>query len=485
MSGNGRVEKVDAVTPAARGRRVRPTQRAGTVGTAVQGGFVVEKEKNPQLTGLKKYTTYSELLANVEIVGACVRYFLNMVGKASWTVEPAEDGGARAEEIAAQVESILYDMERPWHRVVRRAAMYRVYGFSWQEWIAKRRPDGAMGFFDVEPRTQSTIQRWDVDDAGIVYGVWQESPQSLQELYLPREKSVYVVDDTLSDAPDGFGLMRHVAPAAMRLQAYERLEGTGFETDLRGIPVGRAPYSVLEAMVKKKTISQAQMDAIVQTIEGFVTDHVKSAATGIVLDSMVYKASDEGATPSSSQLWGLDLLTANSTSQDAIANSINRLVRGVARLFGCEGILLGETGSGSLAMSRDKSQTFGLIVDGSLVELAGQFEKDLLGPLAAMNGWPEELIPSLKTEKLQHRDVVEIAETLEALGRAGAPLDPADEAVNVVREILGLPMVDVLELTEDASLRRDRINDPQDDDAGQNDNPEGASASRDNIDPND
>jgi len=55
----------------------------------------------------------------------------------------------------------MYDMERPWHRVVRRAAMYRVYGYSWQEWIAKKRDDGVIGYLDIEPRTQSTITRWE------------------------------------------------------------------------------------------------------------------------------------------------------------------------------------------------------------------------------------------------------------------------------------------------------------------------------------
>lgn len=435
---------------------VSPMVTAGAGGTAIFGGFIVEREKNTDVAGLKKYTTYSELLANVAIVAASVRYLFNLIGKAQWTVEPAKDApsSARADDVAEQVDSIIHDMTTPWHRVVRRGATYLTHGYSWQEWTAKLRDDGAIGFLDIEVRMQKTIERWDCDESGTTLGVMQRSPQDQRERYLPRTKSIYVVDDTFTDSPEGLGILRHVAPKAKRLQRYEQLEGFGFETDLRGVPVGRAPYALLQNLVDKGKMSPADKAEAVQFLEDFIANHVKSEATGIVLDSMVYTGVDEARTPSSTHQWGVDLLKSSNTSQDAIGAAINRLIWEVALLFGTEGILLGKDGSGSLAMARDKSNSFGLVVDGALVEMALQFEKDVVETLGLLNGWDKLLLPSLRPEKLQHRDLREIAETLESLSRAGAPLDPADEAVNVVRGMMGLPEADVVEIVVDSVIPR-------------------------------
>lgn len=451
-----KADRAELLGSSARGKRVPPSRRAGVSGVPAPGGYLEDGEKRPELHGPRKFKTYSELIANVSIVAACVRLYLELVGKAGWIVEPAKDSGREGEKIAELVEAILYDLERPWSRVVKRAAMYRPIGFSWQEWIAKRRPDGLVGFLDIEPRSQSTIERWDVDEEGIVHGVWQVSPHDFRESYLPRSKAVYIADDSISDSPEGLGILRHAAPDAMRLQAYERLEGIGFETDLRGIPVGRVPYSTLDAMVKDGKITKEQAEKWAAPIEGFVTDHKKAVDTGLVIDSAVYRTIDESASPSGQRMFDVSLLSAGNTSQEAAAAAIARLVRSLARLFGCEGLLLGENGAGSLAMAKDKSSTLGLVVDGALVDIAEQFEHDLLPPLARMNGWNPELLPTLKTEKLQHRDVLDIVDSLERMARAGAPIMPDDEVINAVRRLLGLPEVDLSAIDLDASLRAGR-----------------------------
>lgn len=440
-----------------KGRRsVPPMQTAGHGGTAIHGGYIIEVEKNKDLAGVKKFTTYSELIANVAIIAASVRYLFGLIKKASWTVEPSKEAASesQAKEVAEFVESVMHDMTTPWHQVIGRGATYVTHGFSWQEWTAKvREQDGRIGYLDVEPRLQKTLARWDCDNSGTVAGVGQESPQTFEELYIPRARSLYVVDGTFTDSPEGLGILRHAAPSAKRLQRYEQLEGFGFETDLAGVPVGRAPYTALDELVKAGKMSQEDADKAVEFLETFIKKHVKSQATGIVLDSMVYTALDEGKTPSNTQQWGVDLLKGGNTTQEEVGESINRVIREIARLFGTEGILLGESGSGSLAMAKDKSNSFGLIVDGALLETGLQYEKDFVGPLMTLNGWDRTLAPSLVPEKLQHRDLNEIAETFESMARAGSPLMPDDPAINVVRRMMGMPEVDLDAIELDAGLR--------------------------------
>ena len=238
-------------------RRVAPTDTLGAPGTAIFGGYIEEREKSKDLaTPEARYRTYADILSNTSIVAAGIRYYANLVGGATWTVSPSEaDSDAMYAELAEA--ALMMDGATPWNRVVRRAAMYRFYGFSVQEWTMARRMDGWLGYSDIAPRAQSTIERWSTDETGVVVGIVQRSPQTHQEIYLPREKVMYIVDDSLSDSPEGLGLFRHLVSPAKRLARYEDLEGFGFETDLRGIPIGtRAPLSELQTLQERGTIQR-------------------------------------------------------------------------------------------------------------------------------------------------------------------------------------------------------------------------------------
>lgn len=469
MAKDKRVAKIDQTPSSDRGfldtlfepfrsRRHAPTKTLGSGGTAVFGGMVQESEKNFKLQGRERHVTFSELLANVSIIAAGTRYFLNLVSKAGWKAEPADDS-PRAQELAEMVEKLLFEgMTTPWHRVVRRAAMYRFHGFSIQEWTATRRDDGVVGFLDVEARPQITIERWDLDATGTVHGVTQRQVQNQQEIYIPRAKMMYMVDDSLSDSPEGLGLFRHMVSPAYRLCRFEQLEAFGFETDLRGIPLGRAPLAAIREAVASGKISEAQARDAVDSLKTFIQQHIKNPGLGLYLDSITYRNQDEAASPSTVRQWDLELLKGDSnSSEQAVGEAIMRLNTEMARVLGVEGLLLGGSGSSgnALALGRDKSHNFALIVDSTLQELAETARADLLGPLWLMNGWEEDLMPKLKTEATRYRDVEQITAALRDMATAGATLGPDDPVVGEVRDLMGLsrpPEVSLDDLMEDAAL---------------------------------
>lgn len=432
-----KVEDDEGRRPDIRPRAVAPTDTVGVGGAQVFNGQLFTFERDSRLQGLTKYKTFSDILINVSIVGAGVRYFLNLAAKAGWKVEPADES-ARAVELADLVEDMMHDMETPWHRIIRRAAMYRFYGFSIQEWTAKRREDGLMGFDDIEARPQKTIERWDTERSGKVLGVVQRSPQTFEELPIPREKIVYMVDDSISDTPEGIGLFRHCVEPATRLRRYEQLEGFGYENDLRGVPILRAPIVWLAQQVKQNKLTQAQADAILQPLKDFVDNHIKNPQLGMLLDSQMWNTSDEREVPSSSPLFDLQLLDGGTYSLEEVANAIMRKVRDIALILGVEHLLLGDGSTGSWALSKDKSHNFGLIIDSTLKELREQFQKDFLGPIWLLNGWEEELKPKLKTEQVAYRDIEQIASVLREMAQAGIVLDREDDAVAEVFDLLGL-----------------------------------------------
>lgn len=433
---------------------VTPFEAVGAPGTAIFGGYIYEAEKDSAVQGRNKYITYSDILANTNIVGAGVRFFLNVVSKAAWKVQPADES-QEAIRLAELVDDIIRGMATPWHRVVRRAAMYRFYGFGIQEWTAIRRDDGVVGFLDVEPRAQSTVEQWDRDAAtGNILGVIQRNVQNGEFVYIPREKLVYLCDDSLNDSPEGLGLFRHMVNACRRLDKYELLESWGFETDLRGIPVARAPLARLQQLVTEKKLSPEQAAALRAPLETFIDKHSKNPALGMLLDSSVWRAEGESKNPSTTYMWGAELMQGDGGPHAEIASAIERLNREIARVLGVEHMLLGSDSKGSHSLSVDKTQSFGIIVDSVLVEMAEQFRKDLLGPLWKLNGWDPKLMPRFKTDTMQHRDITLLATTLESISKAGAPLVPNDPAINELRSLMGLsdaPEVDLEMMAEMAA----------------------------------
>lgn len=453
-------------------RKVAPTKRGGAPGFAVWGGYVQTNEKESELTGVQKYATYSDLVANISIIGASVRYFLNLVAKAEWKVEPPEDAGAEGEDIAELLEEMMEDMETPWHRVVRRSALYKFHGFGMQEWTAKRRDDGKIGLLDIEARPQATIEGWDVDENGTVVGVTQRSPQTSELLYLPRTKLVYLVDDALNDTPEGLGLFRHLAEPAKRLQRLQTLEMFGHDTDLRGIPVARAPLAELQQAVANGDMTEAAAAAVVAPLREFIQKHIVNPEMGMLLDSKTYESSDESASPSGTPQFNLELLRGDGGgSTESVNMSIERVTREISRIMGTEFLLLGGDGKGSLALSRDKTNSFALLVDSALAEITESFEKDVFDPLFTLNGWDEKNKPQAKTESIQFRDIEQITRALVDMANAGATLAPDDEAINEIRDLLGLSHAEMRTMMEDAQMNM-KLNggDPND---PNNDNPFG------------
>ena len=428
-----------------RGVRPKPTETLGVPGTALYGGYVVERERSTELASHDaRYRTYADILANTSIVAAGVRYFVNLAGGAAWSFAPSEadfDGW-----YAERAEAMLTrDPATPWHRIVRRAAMYRFYGFSVQEWTAGRRADGLLSFADVAPRAQSTIERWDVGPTGVMLGAIQESPQTRREIYLPREKLLYLVDDTLSDSPEGLGLFRHLVSPAKRLERYEQLEGFGFETDLRGIPVVRLPLSQLNDQVNDDTdpMTAAQRSQMIAPFQQFAENHIRNPKLGLLLDSMTYETKDQAERPSNVPLWNVELLTGSATSFAENAAAIERLNRELARILGVEQLLLG-SGQGSYALSQDKTHQFYLLAEGALTEIREAVERDLLRALWRLNGWDAALMPEIRTEAVQYRDIQQIGATLRDLATAGAVLDPEDPVIGEVRDLMGLSRPDAV-----------------------------------------
>ena len=418
--------------------KVSPFTEAGVSGTAVFGGYVENIEKNPKLANGERWRTAADMLANISIIAAGVRYYLNLVAKPAWIAEPADDT-PQAQEYADFLTSVMGGMDTGWPKVIRQGALHKYHGFAILEWAAKKRVDGMTGIGKVEMRPSHTIERWDIDDNGTILGVWQRSPQTGIELPIPRHKMIYFVDDMLSDSPEGLGWFRHLAEPADRLKAYLNLEAIGFERDLSGIPIGRAPIAAINKAVKNGEITQAQATAALQGLTRFVQQEVKKKNTGLVLDSQHFQdTTADGPKSSAVAQWDIELLTGSAGSMPQLAAAIDRLRVEMAQIIGVEGLLIGTNGTGSLALSEDKSDNLYMQVNSTLTDMAEQLQKDFVDTVWALNGLPDEMKPRLKVEELSFKDAKMVADALASMAQAGAVLAPNDPAVDDLRDLLGI-----------------------------------------------
>lgn len=218
----------------------------------------------------------------------------------------------------------------------------------------------------------------------------------------------------------------------------------GVNRDLRGIPIGRAPF----AAMKEAGLSDEQIEAAVAPLTEFVTLQQKGETTGAILESATYTSQNESQTGSSYSFTGnkqydLELLQSQSNGLGDVDRIIRRKNYEIARSLGTEVLLVGDSSSsGSLALSRDKSANLLLAVNGLLQELADQFNKDLVEFIGRLNGWDMDRLPILTPSEVSQRSVEETIEALKNLAPLGIQINREDDAAKEIFRMLDLTPLD-------------------------------------------
>lgn len=421
---------------------VRPMVEMGSGGTPIYAGFIQQKDKAVGWTQHRRYEISSEIVVNVSIVAASVRYFLNLISRPEWSCVPADKDDPESVELAEWVEDVVHDMVTPFPRAVRRSGMYMFHGFGTQEWTAKKREDGSIGLLDIEPRPQHTIERWEVDDSGTLLGVWQRSPQTNALLGIPRGKMIYLVDDTLTDSPEGLGVFRSLLEPYNRLKQYLELEARAFERDLRGTPIGRVPFAALRKAVRNGELKQEKADQLIEAMKNFVELEVKQSNTAALLDSQPYESvAADGPKISPVMQWGLELLTGSANGLSELSAAIDRIQREMARIIGTEQLMMGDAG-GNRALSQDKSRNLYLNANAVIGSIVSAYSRDIIDPLWQLNSLPEDKKPTFQSEDVAFKDVEQITKALSEMADAGAVMTPDDPAIDDVRDLLGVSRYD-------------------------------------------
>lgn len=436
--------------PAGRGSKRSMLRKApGSDGVIAPSGYLFSGERHPDLSGSSKWARYDNLIANIATVATAMRVWLDLAGSVKWIVQEKTGGGADAKRCAELVHDglIAAHMPKPWRSVVKRQAMKKFRGFALHAKGTKRNRDGAVIIAELAHRPQWTIERWiKPTETDPWTGVIQRTRMGAT-FTIDRRDLFYSVEDALTDAPDGVGLLRHLVEVERVFTRYRQLQGIAFDTDINGVPLGRAPLSKLaELAVTEGGISKDDPDAIaawvrarVSPISELIEHRVVVPNRSLLLDSLPYYSvePDGSQRPSGIYEWSVDTIKSIIGSIPELRQAINDLNREMARLMCAEWLLMGD-GEGARAVHTDKTAMFGAVINACLDDIADDATRDLARWIVAANGYdPEICTPTLVHEPVPTQSVREAAETLALLAKAN--LLPTDEAIDVLRERMDLP----------------------------------------------
>ncbi len=423
---------------------VPQTKPSGGDGVAVYGGFIVSNETDRRLMGRDKWVTYDNQTLNIAIIASALNVWTTLGGSAKWTAVPDPRGGKDGERGAELVTDGLIGapLSTPWQAVVRRQLVKKFRGFSLHEVIPRRRRDGVWVVADLQDRPQWTVFRWDKPDEQSGWLGIEQLTRMGKNYYIERERLFYSVENTLSATPDGVGILRQTAEHARVLELYEQWEGIGLQTDLRGVPLARAPLAKLLSAAPSGLSDNEKRQWVQQQVtflQQFLLGHNKRADQGVMLDSSTYRTVDEHQTPSNVPEWAFELIRGGSSGLPEVGAAIARKERAIARIIGAEFLLLGASDSGgAYSMHADKTAMFGLTINAGLTDVANDAKRDIARRIVALNGLdPETCTPDLVPEPVSQGSVESACRSLMMMFQAG--LDPRDKAIGVLRGRMDLP----------------------------------------------
>jgi hypothetical protein len=437
-------------------RRHVPTAKAargapGSTGVISYAGYIQRTDPG-ELTGREKWIEYARAWQHPPVaIWAILRSALLSGMKWSLTENPA--GGKPAKRGVEIVQQGLLDaqLSRPWPQVVAKALLADANGFSIHATAMGRRKDGLVVFTDIAHRPPHTVERWhrEVDgDETTPFVRIEQLTASGKYFPVPLDECLYLVNDTLTDSPEGVGFLRLIVERLRRINKYERLEGSELFSSMGGTPIARAPLEEIatnarsQAGATTESISAA-VTAATSAIETAVAERIKSPEVQqyLKLDSATYRGENPD-TISSTQKWAIETIKGELQGLPEIRKIISDLTLDVARMLGVEFAFIGggDT-SGTQALHESKTSVFAQSLQAGAARVAQSADQQLVRRLIRANGLdPDVAAPYLTPASISSKDVEKVARALGLLNMAGlAPNHPAKIAMF---EALELPWQD-------------------------------------------
>ena len=413
----------------------RASAEIGSSGLSRSGGQIQE-EFLIQLQGPQGRRVFEEMRLNDPVIAGMLFAMEMPLREVKWSFEPAGDKPGDT-EAAEFMDGVLDDMSVSWSDLISQILTMLPFGWSLFEQVYKVRrgrqadppskfDDGKVGLRKLAFRSQSTLQRWEIDPNGGIKGMVQMAPPDFKSVFIPIEKCVLFRTKSEKGNPEGRSILRTAYRPWYLKKTLENLEAVALERTGAGYPVVYLPagWTQSDLATAKALVRRIRVDE----------------QYGITLPGPKGSAGTDG--------WLLEFLAppvsrgVGEGFHGAIVRYRQEMLISVLATF----ISLGSDGMGSYALSKNQRDFFQVAIEGYARAIEDTFDRFVTPRLVAMNGWKVTDVPHLT-----HSDVGQVdLGTLSAfLGTAvGAGLITPDPALeDHLRDAAGLPDAEKADMT--------------------------------------
>lgn len=447
-----------ATSPRSRGRAAAPstasipTGEIGVTGLRHSWG-IVQEEFLRELDGERGRKIFAEMESNDATVGAILNAITLFLRAVKWKAEPAGDETADesfSEQAIAEaefVDSLWGDMSHSWEDFVTEVLSMLTYGWHYAEIVWKRRDgpgqadpskrsrydDGRIGIRKIAPRSQDTLDRWEMQDDGGIDGMWQRPPDGMlgQTVFIPIWRSLLFRTRSRKNSPEGYSILRTAYRAWWFLKRIQEYEAIGIERDLAGLPVVKVPANILRS--NASPADKAALSKFVNIARDLRMNH----HAGVVIQSDPWRDADGKI--SNVPMVSIELLSSSGTRTIDTVEVKKGYQIDIARSVLAEFLMLGADSAGSWALSSDKTTFFTRAIEALLDQVGSPINRYALPRLWALNGLEPDLMPTMVPGNVAPRDIAVLGKFLSDVASAGGPLFPDDDLEAYIREQARLP----------------------------------------------
>ncbi len=429
----------------------------------------IRRDNLPELAGRNLWLQYMEMGDNDAYVGAALNAYSMFIRRAKWHVDPVVDEN-KDNGSAEFLETCKDDMQHSWQTIIATAAKPTLqFGFAPFEKIFKIRQgeqdderyssdydDGAIGWANLAFRGPDSILHWDYDpqDVTRLRGFTQIAAPDWKTTFIPIEKIINLRADPGKDSPEGRSILRPVWRSWRTKKYNEDFRNVATEMGGTGIPWAEVPAiitnapAMLQTDPENKAAQEAMLSyqSIVQTLENIGLGEQKWVITPQMWDDKTGQPQIKISFLQPSQ--NADLL-------GHITQTIETEAKAILIATMTEFQALGMGGTGSLALSRDKTDNFTLAVAATLTSFQESINQQGVKQLFKLNpqfefekGKPRPKIVYDPLVPLSTQDVVAILGLFE---KSGWDLSKQAGIRDAIIENLGLPKYIEQEVDEELS----------------------------------
>lgn len=417
----------------------------------------IRRDFLPELQGRNLWLAYTEMADNDAFVGSALNAFAVFMRRAHWKVDPGDD--ANKENGSAEfLTTVMSDMVHSWQTIIAMAAKaVPQYGFLPLEIVYKSRQgeqedtryssgyeDGLIGWSNLAYRAPDSILHWDFspDDVSRLLGFTQLAAPDFHTQFIPIQKILLLRSDPGKDSPEGRSILRSAWRSWRTKKYLEDYRNIIIERGGAGLPWAEVPaiISNAPAILAADPENQAALDAMAsyQSIRD-------------VLEKISLQQQSWLITP---QMWdektgqpqikvGFLQPSQNADIIGHITASIEAEAKAILMSTFTEFMALGMGGTGSLALSRDKTDNFTLAIEANLQSFQESINNQAVERLFALNqqfefekGKPKPRIVYDPIVPISTQDVVAILGLFE---KSGWDLSKQAGIRDTIISNLGLP----------------------------------------------